>query len=270
MTAEPYDGLDPSTNKASVARAYDFLLGGKDNFAADRAFANELTNNDPQIATTAKLNKVFGTRAVDYIVNQKVSQFLDLGSGIPTSPPSVHDTARRIDFNAKVVYVDNDPVVAAHNRALRAIGPGLAVVQESLLNIDDIYEHEEFTDIIDPDKPIAVLLFSVLQNTPQDEALALMANLRSRMAPGSFLAISHANDRTDDAVKNMVAARAEAGTYPRTWFRGDDEIEAYFDGFTLVEPGLVDYRDWRASESDMDHRPELRTPLSAAVGYLPG
>lgn len=269
MTSQTPD-LDDQLSKASVARAYDFLLGGKDNYASDRQFAEELLSRDPQMAITAKINKDFGLRAVDYIVRQKVRQFLDLGSGIPTSPPSVHHTARRVSDAATVVYVDHDPVVAAHNRALSAIGPGLTVIQDSLLNIEAIFEHPEFTSIMDSNRPIGVLLLSVLQNTPHDEVLDFMTRLRSRLAPGSHLAISHVSDQADARVQEMVAQRAEAGTYPRTWFRSDAEILEYFTGFELVEPGLVDYRDWRASIELQDHRPELRTPLRCGVGILAG
>ncbi|MGH8880054.1 MAG: SAM-dependent methyltransferase, partial [Stackebrandtia sp.] len=163
------DGVDPvDTNRASVARAYDFVLGGKDNYEADRKFAERILQHDPEVRLTAHLNKEFGRRVVDHLARQGIRQFLDLGSGIPTSPPSVHDTARRVRDEARVVYVDHDPVVAAHNRALRVIGPGLAVIQDSFLNIDGILGQEDFKSNIDLAEPVGVLFFSVLQAVPTD------------------------------------------------------------------------------------------------------
>ncbi|MGH8877080.1 MAG: SAM-dependent methyltransferase [Stackebrandtia sp.] len=257
-------------SKSSVARAYDYLLGGKDNYEVDREFARGLLNRDSQMAITAKLNKEFGYRAVEYLARHGVKQFLDLGSGIPTSPPSVHETARRVHADAKVVYVDHDPVVAVHNRVFRAVSSGLAVIQESLTNVDRILAHEEFQSNIDLGEPVGVMFLSVLQNTPLERAVEVLARLRSRLAPGSYLAITHVSDTASASVKRMVAEKTEAGIYPQTWFRSDADILEFFTGFDLVEPGLVDYRDWRPTIAQQDDRPELHTPLRGGVGRLAG
>ena len=255
---------------ASVARAYDYFLGGKDHFEADRVFARNIMARDPDVPVTARLNKEFGRRAVDYMARNGIEQFLDLGSGIPTSPPSVHDTARRVRSAARVVYVDHDPVVVAQNRALRTDGSGLAVIQESFLDAQRVFGNPELLSTIDLARPVGVLFLSVFQNTADDVVDATLADLRSRLAPGSHLAISHITDNTAPEVQDAFNAEAAAGRYPKIAFRSEQRIAEFFTGFDLVDPGVVDYRDWRPTERDEDDRPELKTVLSGAVGRYQG
>ena len=263
---QAYDPVD--TSKASVARAYDYILGGKDNYAADRAFVETMLQRDPEAKISARLNKDFGSRAVDYIARQGVTQFLDLGSGIPTSPPSVHETARRVHSDTKVVYVDHDPVVVAHNRALRATGPGLAIIQESFMSLDAVFGHDDFLANIDTSRPVGVLMLSVLQNNTDEQIRAMLDVLNARLAPGSFLAVSHVSSRTSDVFLDAVTKEIAAGRYPPTDFRTDERIAEFFTGYELVEPGIVDYRDWRPNQRQADDRPDLKTMMSGAVGVL--
>ena len=143
-----------------------------------------------------------------------VRQFLDLGSGIPTSPPSVHDTARRVVPDARVVYVDHDPVVVAQNRALRTDRDGLAVIKESFLDAEAVFGHPELQSVLDLSEPIGVLFLSVFQNTADEVIAATLADLRSRMAPGSHLAISHITDNTAADVRQAFNRESEIGRYP--------------------------------------------------------
>ena len=256
------------TTQPSVARAYDFALGGKDNFEVDRQFARAIKERDPEVFVTAQLNKDFGRRATEYMAKQGVRQFLDLGSGIPTSPPSIHDTARRFQPDARVVYVDNDPVVAAHNRALRAVSSGLALVQHTFLEPETIFAHPDFISTLDTSEPIGILFCSVLQNTPADTLADVLSRLRARLAPGSYLAISHTCERTSQAVKEAFAQQHETKGYPKTWFRSDAEITEFFAGFDIVEPGIVDYRDWYPDAELAANRPELNTQFTCGLGVL--
>lgn len=259
---EPIDTTTPS-----VARAYDFMLGGKDNFESDRQFAKSIVEKDPELSVSIKLNKEFGRRVTDYIVRQGVTQFLDLGSGIPTSPPSVHDTARKIEPGARVVYVDNDAAVAAHNRALRATSPGLATLEADLNDPEAVFNSEIVQAELDLSKPVAVLLLSVLQTTVDEaEAKALIGDIRSRLAPGSYLAISHVSDRSAPHVKEAIAQAITKYNYPPSKLRTDAEVEALFEGFTLVEPGVTDYQMWHA-EPGFQAR-ELNTQFVGALGRL--
>ena len=128
MDTDPTPGAEFDTATPSVARTYDYLLGGKDNYEVDRQAVEMLRTVAPEAPVTARMNREFGKRAVRYIAEQGIRQFIDLGSGIPTSPPSVHDAVRGVDPTVRVVYVDVDPVVAGHSRALRSIGPGLDTI----------------------------------------------------------------------------------------------------------------------------------------------
>lgn len=258
-------GID--TTVPSVARAYDYMLGGKDNFEVDRQFANSVASRDPELAVSIRLNKEFGRQVTHYMAEHGVQQFLDLGSGIPTSPPSVHDTAREVHPGARVVYVDNDPVVSAHNRALRAIGPGLSAIQADFTDPEVVLNHPELLDILDFDKPVGVLIMSVFQNTLDDEKVkSIMRVIRKRLAPGSYLAMSHVSDRSAQSSKDQIAAAIAKYGYPPTLMRTEEQIRSLFEGFELVEPGVVDYRDWRPAAGA--ERPHLLTQFYGAVGKL--
>ncbi|MGH8878616.1 MAG: SAM-dependent methyltransferase, partial [Stackebrandtia sp.] len=180
----------------------------------------------------------------------------------------VHDTARRVKDDVRVVYVDHDPVVVTHNRALRATGPGLAIIHDSFMNLDGVFSHEDFQSNIDTSRPVAVLMLSVLQNNTDEQILRMMADLRSRLAPGSYLALSHVSSRTSKVFLDAVAIEIEAGRYPPTDFRSDERIAEFFTGYELVEPGIVDYRDWHPTVELEDQRPELNLQFTCGVGRL--
>lgn len=231
--------------KPSVARIYDYILGGKDNFAVDRAAADRAFERLPDVRNVAVANRGFLVRAVRLMAEAGIRQFLDLGTGIPTSP-NVHEVARQVYPDARVVYVDNDPMVMAHNRALRATSPGVATIQRDLCQPDQVLADPAVVDLIDFDEPVGLLLIGVMQFVPIEVAGPVLARYRSVLAPGSYLALS----------TQCVDGSAEGGIeHARTTLspmlgpvvgRTTVQIEEFFDGFDLVEPGLVDVARWRA------------------------
>lgn len=252
MTADheltPAAGADASV--PSVARGYDYLLGGKDNFAVDRQVAEMLMTVAPEAPLTARANRAFGSRAVRFIAEQGVRQFIDLGSGIPTTPPAVHEVARAVDSTARVVYVDFDPVVVAHSNALRTAQSGLATVMGDIREPEAILHHPDLVAHIDFEEPVGVVIFSVLDVVEDKyDPYGIVAAFRERMAPGSYLGISHLSARSDpEAIEHSRVISAQTG-FPHVEFRSDDDVQQFFAGFELVEPGFVDITQWRPTET---------------------
>jgi SAM-dependent methyltransferase len=243
--------LDPTT--PNVARMYDFFLGGKDNFTVDREAAARVLAGFPEVEVLARENRRFLGRAVRFAAEQGVEQFIDIGSGLPAAN-SVHQVAAEVVAEPKVVYADLDPVVVAHARALLAGGtPSVAAVQGDMRQIDAILEHPETKALIDFGKPVAVLLLAVLHFLPDsDDPEGLVASIRDRMAPGSFLIVSYlaSGDRADWNEKLAVSSRVYATASQNYVPRGRDGVVRFFDGFELVEPGLVPVSAWRDTPAD--------------------
>lgn len=261
----PDAAFDPTV--PSVARSYDYLLGGKDNFEADRQVVEMLRTVAPEAPVTGRMNRAFGKRAVRYIAEQGIRQFIDLGSGIPTTPPSVHNAVRGVDPAAHVVYVDVDPVVVAHSRALRSIGPGLTTVLADIRRPETVLDHPDLQAHIDFNEPVGVVIFSVLDVVEgKDDPFGIVQRFRERMAPGSYLGISHLSARSaPDAVAHTHKISQETG-FPAVAFRPDEEVLRFFDGFDLVEPGLVDIREWHPEQE----APQVKIKLVGAVGRKAG
>lgn len=247
----------------SVARGYDYLLGGKDNYEIDRQVANMLLTVAPEAPLTARANREFGARAVRHVARQGVRQFIDLGSGIPTTPPAVHEVAREVDPTIRVVYVDFDPVVVAHSNALRSVHPGLATVLADIRQPEVILSNPTVRDAIDFTQPVGVLIFSVLDVIrDDDDPFAIVAAFRDSLPSGSFLAISHLSARSDrEAIEHAHAISQQTG-FPRVEFRADADVRRFFGDFTLVDPGLVDITQWHPTEQD----PATKIKLVGAVG----
>lgn len=254
----PY-GVDVAT--PSTARMYDYGLGGKDNFEADREAAERVFAVIPEAREIAQANRVFLQRAVRLCAQAGVTQFVDIGTGIPTYP-AVHDVAHEVAPEARVVYVDNDPVALAHARALMANmdgnGDRVAVIDADMRRPNTIIDHPELLRYIDWNQPVAVLLLLMLHFVTDDEDPAhIVAALRRRMAPGSYLALTHVSG---DAVTGEETERLEAVYNSATstiTCRSHDRIRDMLAGFTLTEPGLVFLEDWRPD-----------THPTAAVGPL--
>ncbi|MFB4319875.1 SAM-dependent methyltransferase [Actinomadura sp. 21ATH] len=246
--------IDPGT--PSVARMYDYYLGGKDNFAADRAAADQVVAAMPNVLEFTRANRRLLSRAVTMLAERGVRQFLDIGSGLPTQE-NVHEVAQRAAPDSRVIYVDNDPIVLVHARALLADNPLTTVVQADLLDPRGILDHPEVKARFDFTQPVAVLLLAILHFVPDEARPAeIVATLREPLVPGSYLVISHGHA---GAVTPEVESRVRSA-YGRTGARDiiprrAAEIAAFFAGTELVGSGLVQVADWRPDggpiESDL-------------------
>lgn len=217
--------------KPSVARIYDYLLGGKDHFARDRAAAEALLVALPTARADAAANRAFLGRAVRFLAAEhRVGQFLDLGTGLPTQH-NVHQIAHP---DARVAYVDNDPVVCAHARALLATDDTTTVAEADLRDPHSILTSPGVADLLDFDHPIGVLAVAILHFIPDvDDPWALLGRFRDAVPPGSFLVLTHAADtpHTQQAAQTYERTTAGAATV-----RSEPAIRAMFDGFDLVDP----------------------------------
>ena len=237
-------GIDASVETA--ARMYDYWLGGHDNFAADRIAALKLTEHAPDVPFLARENRKFLGRAVRFLAGEcGIRQFLDLGTGLPTKG-NVHQVAQAIAPDARVVYVDNDPMVHAHSRALKT-GEGTAVIQADLRDPGTILGHPDTRRLIDFSQPLAILFVSVLHFVGGDDAGAAVASYISAAAPGSYLVLSHASSDPDPAA-GAAGMAVYAGTANPSTLRTRKEILAFFHGLEILEPGLVPVQQWRSDE----------------------
>lgn len=267
MNGPPANGIDTAT--PNVARIYDYLLGGKDNFAADRAAAEQLIAFIPDIAGIARDNRAFLIRLVRYLTAEiGIRQFLDLGGGLPTQS-NVHQVAQQIAPDARVVYVDYDPVVWSHGQALLVHDEGAAIVQADLTKPDDVLGSPEVSRLLDFTKPVALLCTAALHFISDDDgAHEAIAGYRDRLAPGGYLAITHGSEEgydpnDDNEAASSVFSRSSAQLHPRTL----PEILRFFVGLEIVEPGLVWLSEWRP---DPGVPPTGRlTSLRACVGRKP-
>jgi S-adenosyl methyltransferase len=247
------EGVD--IERPSAARLYDWFLGGRHNYASDRELGRQVLDVAPNFKFVATQNRAFLGRAVRFLLASGIRQFLDLGSGIPTQD-NVHEVVHRAYPSAHVVYVDNDPVAVAHSRYILQGNDNAAVVRADIREPDAVVGRREVLRLIDFSEPVAVLFVAILHFIPDsDEPHALVGKFRDHMAPGSYLVVSHG---TQD-----VAATAVAGVehlYQRSTVsahaRSRPQIEAFFDGFDLVEPGLVYPPLWRPEGPGVEH-PEL-------------
>lgn len=262
------DGVDLSFDRPHPARVYDYLLGGKDNFPADREAAAAGLKANPNSLIPPRENRAFLRRAVAYLAREAgISQFLDIGTGIPTSP-NVHQIAQGINPQARVVYVDNDPIVLAHARALLVAKPKgkTAYIDAAVQDPDKILSSPDLLDTIDLSKPVGLLLIAILHFVPDgDDPAGLVARLLGRLPSGSYLALSHLTGDFDPAAWEGVAAvYRRSGVIMQV--RSKESIERYFTGLELVEPGLVSLPDWRP---DPDYRGHHR-PTDAQVSVYGG
>ena len=235
---------DVATDRPSAARIYDYYLGGSHNFAVDREFAERAIELWPQLPEIMRENRAFLGRAVRYLVGQGITQFLDLGSGIPTIG-NVHEVAQSENADARVVYVDTDPVAATLSRSLLAGVPNTAIVQADLRDVDAVLSATETRQLLDLSAPTAVLMIAVLHFVPDsDDPAGIVARYRSALAPGSYLALSHATHEGEPGQAGPhMALYARTGT-PMT-MRSRADVETIIDGFEPVAPGIVYFPQWR-------------------------
>ncbi|MFD0889915.1 SAM-dependent methyltransferase [Streptosporangium algeriense] len=239
-------GID--VNTPNVARLYDYYLGGKDNFPADRLAAEEILASVPQVRTAARENRAFLGRAVRFLAHEGVEQFLDIGTGLPTRG-NVHEVAQEVNPEARVVYVDHDPIVLAHARALLRGAKGeVKVVSGDLRRPEEILNSPEVRDHLDFSKPVALLLVAIMHFiTEADDPRRIMATFRDALPTGSHLVLSHG---THDL--RQEAARKGTEVYRRASsplvLRSRTDIRHLFDGFDLVRPGLVWLPEWHPDD----------------------
>jgi hypothetical protein len=236
--------FDPSV--PSPARMYDYYLGGKDNFPADREAAEHALSAVPFGREVARANRQFLVRAVTFMARGGIGQFIDLGTGLPTRP-NVHDVARSVLPQARVLYVDNDPMVCSHARALLATNDGVAAIQGDIRTPQAILNDPITHTLIDFTQPVGVLFVAVLHFlTDDDQPWEQVAAFRWRMADGSMLAVSHiTSDGTPPGVQATIREVYAEASAPAV-FRTRHQIESFFGGLDLVEPGLVEVGAWRS------------------------
>jgi O-methyltransferase involved in polyketide biosynthesis len=251
---------------AHPARVYDYWLGGKDNYAADRAAGDQVIEANPSVPDGVRANRAFLRRAVRYLAGEAgIRQFLDIGSGLPTNE-NTHEVAQQIAPDARIVYVDSDPIVLAHGRALLNSSPqgATAYVQADARDTGTILR--EAAQTLDFSAPVAIMALLVLHYVPDaDHPHQLVARLLDAVPPGSFLAISEATTAIDGerAAAGTARLNARLGS-ARSTLRSRAEIARYFDGLELVEPGLVPMPQWRNPGDP------LVAAVLAGVGRKPG
>lgn len=246
----PALGTDGEPEKPNVSRMYDYMLGGFQNAAVDREAVRRAQAIYPDIAFVARANRAFLRRAVTFLLDRGIDQFLDLGSGIPTAG-NTHEIARRRDPAARVLYVDSDPIAVAQSTALLADNPHAAALRADARDPAAILAHPTTRRLLDRDRPIGVLLLTVLHFITDDaEAETTVRTLRAALAPGSYLALSHANY---EEVPPPILAQCErlyAGTSNPARARTRAEIAPFFTGLELAEPGLVYAPRWHPDDPD--------------------
>ncbi|HUB42435.1 MAG TPA: SAM-dependent methyltransferase [Streptosporangiaceae bacterium] len=241
--------LDPKV--PNVARMYDYMLGGKENYASDRTAVEKLIELEPAVPRFARLNREFLGRAVRFVAGQGVSQFLDVGAGLPTQE-SVHEVARAVHPDARIAYVDNDPVVLTHSRALLGAAPNVAFVPGDIREPAGILGSSEISSLLDIGSPICVLLVAILHFVRDAEDPAgVVATLRDALAPGSYLIMSHGTAHgapPDIVARSRDARRVYDTATAQITYREPAEVSRFLNGFSLVEPGLVHISQWRPPE----------------------
>ncbi|HTX81671.1 MAG TPA: SAM-dependent methyltransferase [Streptosporangiaceae bacterium] len=234
------------TSVAHVARVYNYWLGGRDNFAADRAAAEQAMSAFPDIVLSARANRAFLRRTITYLAHEAgIRQFLDIGTGIP-SANNTHEVAQRVAPDSRIVYVDNDPVVLAHARALLTSSPGGATdyIDADLRQADQILAGAGST--LDFRQPVAVMLMAILQHlSDDDDPYAVVGKLMAAVPPGSYLVLSHPAKDIHAAEMAAMAARLNQMMAEKVTFRGEAEVAKFFSGLELVEPGMTNVPDWR-------------------------
>ncbi|MEV4946807.1 SAM-dependent methyltransferase [Streptomyces sp. NPDC053755] len=238
-------GIDISV--PSVSRMYDFYLGGSHNFEVDREAARKAMEFMPGLPKIMQANRAFMRRAVRFAVDSGVTQFLDIGSGIPTFG-NVHEIAQAADPAARVVYVDHDPVAVAHSRAVLEGNDGAAVVSADLRKPREILHSPEVGRLLDLDKPVALLLVAVLHFLEdEDEPAEAVAELLGGLAPGSLVILTHASYEGIPLTEEQAGGTVEVYRTIRNplVMRSHAEISRFFAGCELLDPGLVSMPDWR-------------------------
>jgi SAM-dependent methyltransferase len=261
------------TDRPHPARVYDYLLGGKDNFAADREAARRGLQANPDSRIPPRENRLFLRRAVRFLAEQGIDQFLDIGTGIP-SAPNVHHVAQQTDPRARVVYVDNDPIVLAHARALLTGHPAgrTEYIDADLRDVDTILGSAALKDALDLGRPVGLLLFAILHFVGDEhDPWNIVERLLGALPPGSYLALSHlTGDFRPEAWAQVAEVYRRQGVTMKV--RSRPEIERFFTGLELVDPGLCILPAWRPELGEATGEPlpsDAQVSVYGAVARKP-
>ncbi|POX55117.1 SAM-dependent methyltransferase [Streptomyces sp. Ru71] len=244
-----YDGSSIDSTRPSIARVYDYLLGGKDNYAVDREIGDVFKRDLPGSVAIAFANRAALTRAVREIATSTgIRQFIDLGSGLPTAD-NVHQVAQRHAPDSRVVYVDIDPQVLVHGRALLEENDQVRVVPADVRNPEEIRNHPDTVELIDFDRPVAVMFSAILHHVNDEEDPAgLVRYWRDQVPSGSYFFVSHF--RSGNNAETEEAEKVLQETFGRGRWRTDEEIEALLDGLEILPPGIVPASHWHPDVVD--------------------
>jgi len=270
MAADEQVNVEIPLDKPTSARAYGWLLGGKDNFAVDRELALGTLQILPEIMDIARGNRLFLYRAVRYLVEEAgIEQFIDMGCGLPTNN-NVHQVAQRFNPNARVVYVDIDPIVLAHGRALLADNANTTVITADFRDQQAVLDHPDTKRLIDFSKPVAVLYLSVAQFLRDDQSggsvrYAIRHIIDEKAVSGSYLAFSHVV--LDDPEKNAKLTKKVNDDGIPLQLRSREEVHELLEGLEPVDPGLVDIEEWRPdpNQPPLDPVPEELRPFEGVA-----
>ena len=251
---------DVDTTIPSAARAYDYYLGGAHNFAVDRELAQNVARKVPHIKDIASSNRAFLRRAVRYCVDQGITQFLDIGSGIPTAG-NVHEIAQEAAPGARVVYVDNEPVAVSHSKTILEDNENATIVRGDLENPQALLDHPETRRLLDFDQPVALITVALFHFVPESAGpCELLRAFHERLAPGSHLCLSHLTaDHHPDAVSSLIELYQDSSN-PLV-ARTRREVAELLVDFELVEPGVAHVPEWHP-DSPEDVGPD---PASSIV-----
>jgi len=248
---EPFDPTKPN-----IARVWDYWLGGKDNFAADRELAEKMLAVHPPTARMARENRQFLGRAVSYVAARGVRQFIDVGAGLPTVL-NTHDIARSINPDARVAYVDNDPIVISHARSLLAKSPGVIAVPGDMRDPKSILADRGLTELVDLAQPACVILSAILHFAEASEARDVAATFARAVVPGSYLIISCGSGSRSEG-ENFTSEYTAA----QIRIHSVEEILSFFEGLELVPPGVVPVRLWSGDGPALD----TEAPTATFIG----
>lgn len=243
--------VDLQLDRPHSARMYDYLLGGKTNFRADREAVGAVLSALPTALVSARVNREFMHRATRHLAATGMRQFLDIGTGIPT-PPNLHEVAQSVAQEARVVYTDNDPIVLAHAAALLRSRPRgrTAYIQADVRKPADILDAPQLHETLDLDQPVALSLNALLHFVTDDQdPYAIIEYLKSRLAPGSTLTLTHGTpDFTPEAMAKIIEIYTKAGTALQ--YRTRAEFTRFFDGWQLLDPGVSLPHHWHPDNTD--------------------
>ncbi|GAA3348849.1 SAM-dependent methyltransferase [Amorphoplanes nipponensis] len=260
------DSTRIDTSAAHPARRYNYWLGGKDNFAADRASADAIEREYPDIRTAAVQNRRFLQRAVRFLTAEAgIRQFLDIGTGLPTAD-NTHEVAQQIALDSRIVYVDNDPLVLAHARALLTSSAEgrTEYIEADLHDPRVILDEPRLRKTLDLQQPVALMLVAVLHFVADyQQARSIVAELLAQLAPGSYLVASHATgDFLDEATRQKLSAYDFV-------LRDRDQFTGFLDGLELIDPGITPITSWRPGSGEVLPTPQ-QASVYGAVARVPG